>query len=300
MTRPRRPVRELHQAARPDRPDRAALGHFRLDRSGGARDQAPLPETIALKRRDRGLDRQPEGLADCSPPPSPRNGCMTATACRTGASPATSTGASRCKRGRSRGPAWRARSSTSGSTRPSNISPRTAEWADANGRTDADWERWWRTDKGAEDVRYVQFMGKDNVPFHTLSFPATIMGSREPWKTGRLHQVLQLPQLRRRPVLDQPRPRRLHGPSALVDPAIRLLALVAAVPRARKLPTASSPGRTSRRRSTRTLPTCSATSSAASPSSAARNTARLCPRAARPTRTRAGADRRAGNPHPRL
>ena len=58
----------------------------------------------------------------------------------------------------------------------------TAEWADANGKTDADWERWWRTDKGAADVTYVQFMGKDNVPFHTLSFPATIMGSREPWK----------------------------------------------------------------------------------------------------------------------
>ncbi|MEM6323688.1 MAG: class I tRNA ligase family protein, partial [Pseudomonadota bacterium] len=35
---------------------------------------------------------------------------------------------------------------------------------------------------GAEDVRYVQFMGKDNVPFHTLSFPATIIGSGEPWK----------------------------------------------------------------------------------------------------------------------
>ena len=58
----------------------------------------------------------------------------------------------------------------------------TAEWADATGKLDKDWERWWRTDKGAEDVRYVQFMGKDNVPFHTLSFPATIMGSREPWK----------------------------------------------------------------------------------------------------------------------
>ncbi|WP_108858829.1 methionine--tRNA ligase [Ruegeria sp. Alg231-54] len=51
------------------------------------------------------------------------------------------------------------------------------EWADANGRTEADWERWWRTDKGADDVRYVQFMGKDNVPFHTLSFPATILGT---------------------------------------------------------------------------------------------------------------------------
>ncbi|MDQ1848972.1 methionine--tRNA ligase [Gemmobacter fulvus] len=58
----------------------------------------------------------------------------------------------------------------------------TAEWADANGKTDAAWERWWRTDKGASDVTYYQFMGKDNVPFHTLSFPATILGSGEPWK----------------------------------------------------------------------------------------------------------------------
>ncbi|MFN3209653.1 MAG: methionine--tRNA ligase [Roseovarius sp.] len=55
-----------------------------------------------------------------------------------------------------------------------------AEWVEA-GKGD-DWERWWRTDKGAEDVRYTQFMGKDNVPFHTLSFPVTILGSGEPWK----------------------------------------------------------------------------------------------------------------------
>ena len=58
----------------------------------------------------------------------------------------------------------------------------TAEWADAQDLSDAAWERWWRRDKGAEDVRYVQFMAKDNIPFHTLSFPATIMGSAEPWK----------------------------------------------------------------------------------------------------------------------
>ncbi len=57
-----------------------------------------------------------------------------------------------------------------------------AEWAEAQGKEESDWWRWWRTDAGAEDVRYVQFMGKDNVPFHTLSFPATIMGSQEPWK----------------------------------------------------------------------------------------------------------------------
>ena len=55
----------------------------------------------------------------------------------------------------------------------------TQDWATEN---DGDWESWWRTDKGAEDVQYVQFMGKDNVAFHTLSFPTTIMGSEEPWK----------------------------------------------------------------------------------------------------------------------
>ncbi len=54
------------------------------------------------------------------------------------------------------------------------------EWEDAGKGTD--WARWWRTDKGAHDVTYTQFMGKDNVPFHTLSFPATILGSQEPWK----------------------------------------------------------------------------------------------------------------------
>ncbi len=64
------------------------------------------------------------------------------------------------------------------------------EWADAGkgpapepgADKDSVWERWWRTDRGADDVRYTQFMGKDNVPFHTLSFPATIIGSGEDWK----------------------------------------------------------------------------------------------------------------------
>jgi methionyl-tRNA synthetase len=56
----------------------------------------------------------------------------------------------------------------------------TVEWSEATG---ADWKRWWRLDEGADDVRYVQVMGKDNVAFHTVSFPATILGSEEPWKT---------------------------------------------------------------------------------------------------------------------
>ncbi|MHB1138219.1 MAG: methionine--tRNA ligase [Microthrixaceae bacterium] len=61
----------------------------------------------------------------------------------------------------------------------------TREWADAGSGGDdaqAAFDRWWREDLGAEDVEYTEFMGKDNVPFHTLSFPATIIGSGEPWK----------------------------------------------------------------------------------------------------------------------
>jgi methionyl-tRNA synthetase len=56
----------------------------------------------------------------------------------------------------------------------------TEEWAQATG---GDWRRWWRLDEGAADVRYVQFMGKDNVAFHVVNFPCTILGSEEPWKT---------------------------------------------------------------------------------------------------------------------
>jgi len=46
------------------------------------------------------------------------------------------------------------------------------EWAQAApGR---DWRSWW---EGGSAVRYVQFLGKDNVPFHTIGFPSTIIGS---------------------------------------------------------------------------------------------------------------------------
>jgi methionyl-tRNA synthetase len=45
--------------------------------------------------------------------------------------------------------------------------------------TDKDWKSWWYN---AQDVRYTQFMAKDNLPFHTIMWPATILGTREPWK----------------------------------------------------------------------------------------------------------------------
>ena len=59
----------------------------------------------------------------------------------------------------------------------------TVERAEALQLGDAGWESWWRTDKGASNVRYVQVMGKDNVAFHTVGFPVTLLGSGEPWKT---------------------------------------------------------------------------------------------------------------------
>ncbi|WP_393080412.1 methionine--tRNA ligase [Streptomyces sp. LN704] len=57
----------------------------------------------------------------------------------------------------------------------------TKEWADAApaGET-RDWKSWWY--EADETVRYTEFMAKDNVPFHTVMFPATELGVREPWK----------------------------------------------------------------------------------------------------------------------
>jgi methionyl-tRNA synthetase len=55
----------------------------------------------------------------------------------------------------------------------------TKEWADARGENDDAWKSWWYE---ADDVRYTEFMAKDNVPFHTIGFPCTIIGSGQPWK----------------------------------------------------------------------------------------------------------------------
>ena len=54
----------------------------------------------------------------------------------------------------------------------------TKEWADLDPDS-RNWKSWWYE---TDDVTYTQFMGKDNVPFHTVGFPVTIIGSREPWK----------------------------------------------------------------------------------------------------------------------
>ena len=47
-----------------------------------------------------------------------------------------------------------------------------------------DWEKWWRD---PEHVKLYQFMGKDNVPFHTVIFPGCQMGTEDVWT--KLHHL---------------------------------------------------------------------------------------------------------------
>ncbi|RLF37037.1 MAG: methionine--tRNA ligase [Thermoplasmata archaeon] len=48
------------------------------------------------------------------------------------------------------------------------------EWAQKKGEADA-WEKWWKN----KDVRHYYFLAKDNIPFHTLIWPAILMGYDE-------------------------------------------------------------------------------------------------------------------------
>lgn len=47
----------------------------------------------------------------------------------------------------------------------------TRVWAERQGRP-ADWERYWKS----PDTRIVHFIGKDNIPFHAIIFPAMLAG----------------------------------------------------------------------------------------------------------------------------
>ncbi|CDM30051.1 hypothetical protein DTO013E5_8080 [Penicillium roqueforti] len=41
-----------------------------------------------------------------------------------------------------------------------------------------EWEQWWRN---PEEVQLWQFLGKDNVPFHSVIFPGTQIGTKDKW-----------------------------------------------------------------------------------------------------------------------
>jgi methionyl-tRNA synthetase len=47
-----------------------------------------------------------------------------------------------------------------------------------------EWQKWW---KNPTNVKLYQFMGKDNVAFHTVIFPSTLMADGRPWTM--LHHI---------------------------------------------------------------------------------------------------------------
>ena len=56
----------------------------------------------------------------------------------------------------------------------------TKEWAIKEGKPD-EWRKYWQ----GEDSRIIHFMAKDNIPFHTIIWPATLMadgGFNLPWQ----------------------------------------------------------------------------------------------------------------------
>ncbi len=57
------------------------------------------------------------------------------------------------------------------------------DWAEKKHEPHA-WEKYWLD----PSTKYVQFVGKDNIPFHSVFFPAMVMGQKKPYK-----QVDELP-----------------------------------------------------------------------------------------------------------
>lgn len=53
----------------------------------------------------------------------------------------------------------------------------TKQWADEDPKN-RNWKDWWYD---ASNVRHIEFMGKDNVPYHSITFPATLLGTGENW-----------------------------------------------------------------------------------------------------------------------
>lgn len=53
----------------------------------------------------------------------------------------------------------------------------TKQWENQD-KEHRNWKDWWQNPK---EVRHVEFMGKDNVPYHSITFPATLLGTGEDW-----------------------------------------------------------------------------------------------------------------------
>ena len=161
----RRPVRQLREPARPDRPHRPAL-EDRRHHAGVPRDEPPVPRPARVPRPAHRVDRV-EGLTGgrtsaTSPSSSPARSSH-------GRSRATSIGASgfRCRATRK----TRTNGSTSGST-PSSATSRPR----SNGRRRAPRPTHGATGGRTRRHAHCYFMGKDNIVFHTIIWPSELLG----------------------------------------------------------------------------------------------------------------------------
>lgn len=67
-----------------------------------------------------------------------------------------------------------------------SITKQLADELKADGKNSFDWKSWWIPEeseeaKGKDKVDLFQFIGKDNIPFHTVIFPCTLLGSPHAW-----------------------------------------------------------------------------------------------------------------------
>ncbi len=62
------------------------------------------------------------------------------------------------------------------------------EWA-ANGGTPDAWREWWQS----PDAEHAYFMGKDNIVFHTVIWPSTLLGYGDDGEYGAKQGTLELP-----------------------------------------------------------------------------------------------------------
>jgi methionyl-tRNA synthetase len=66
-------------------------------------------------------------------------------------------------------------------------------WSDRHSNSDDSWEKWWRISDSGEKPRHLYFLGKDNIPFHTVIWPALIMGLNHAANGLTIDDEVQLP-----------------------------------------------------------------------------------------------------------
>lgn len=67
-----------------------------------------------------------------------------------------------------------------------SITKELADRLSAGGKKSFDWKSWWLPSESEEaaglpPVELFQFIGKDNIPFHTVIFPSSLIGTGRPW-----------------------------------------------------------------------------------------------------------------------